>query len=192
MFAVRPSLGIVGKVHPKVGFCSGCRNVGPINNNLGNAQGTFSNEFPGVELMGVFGTMTFSGPQKTAIKRIVNSSPVHVEDIWGVGIAAEHVTTPGTNIAVVFTRPQGGGYSGYLVLVVIPEKIITNIESCVGMEELVACRGLRRGIKGADADRSQIGPKMLNANVCLLHTRFNARLAAATSCVPDAESTTPR
>jgi hypothetical protein len=98
-----------GQGTPEGWLCSGCRNVGPINNNLGNAQGTFSNEFPGVELMGVFGTMAFSGPQKTAIKRIVNSSPVHAEDIWGVGVAAEHVTTPGTNIAVVFTRPHGGG-----------------------------------------------------------------------------------
>lgn len=52
-----------GQGTPEGWLCSGCRNVGPINNNLGNVQGTFSNEFPGVELMGVFGTMTFSGPQ---------------------------------------------------------------------------------------------------------------------------------
>jgi hypothetical protein len=90
-------------------WCSRCSGVGTLNTGINNAQGRTLADFPAVELMGLLGTVNFSREEKTAILR-AGSSPQHDEggeDIWGLGIAAHHQTSPGVNIVVVFTRAHG-------------------------------------------------------------------------------------
>jgi hypothetical protein len=89
-------------------WCSRCANVGNINGNITNAVAYTSTTYPGVHLMGVFGTLAFTVPEQTWILN-ASASPYRdsaEEDIWGLGVPARHQTQPGTNIVVVYRRIQ--------------------------------------------------------------------------------------
>lgn len=97
----------VGQNTPEGWLCSRCRNVGALAVAVAAAPVVHHNS--GAHLVGVLGNLVYNSAEINALQRAVNS-PQHDtgdEDIWGLGFAARHQTTPGINIVIVFTRVAG-------------------------------------------------------------------------------------